>query len=306
MTFRAFPHIGQLRHLCKTLNHDEALHPTEVMTYRGTVKLHGTNAAVLQSAPGESIMMQSRNRLIDKSCDNFGFAVFVEQRAEVFMKIFQKIRDTTEAEGSIHLFGEFAGQGVQKNVAVSMVPKFYCIFAVALDGSYQDLQRFGSLGQPLHRIHDVLDFGTWSLELHRGQPEQSLAEVEAITSQVASICPVGSYFGIEGPGEGVVWQCLTALSETSLWFKSKGEDFVVSPAKLTTLTGSSKSDAETFAKAVMTKQRLKQAKNECTELGIDASTWAVQDVLREEADFIKCSDAEMLQDVLIKEAEKFL
>lgn len=296
-TMLPFPHIGQLRHLAVHLARGsdpapEQAPPGPVM-YRGTVKIHGTNAAVLQTGPGSELRCQSRTRLIDERADNHGFAAFVGLRRASFEKLFSKVRaslDAEQADAPCHLFGEFAGQGVQKGVAVSSVPKFFAIFAVCVDGRFLDLALFPDLRDDSSRIFNVLDFGTWALEVPFDAPLSVSEAIEALTAAVAQSCPAGKQLGVVGPGEGLVWQPVNAVEETSLWFKSKGEAFQVVVADRLAASqaeaSGSKECARLFAEATLTPERVRQGGEAGRETGVGALNaavaWCVADALREE------------------------
>jgi hypothetical protein len=85
MSFQPFPHIGNFRKLNSDVEKAMVQFPNEEVLYRGTVKIHGTNAAVSQRLSGGEISRQSRNRLLDAGEDNFGFSEFVRSH--------QRLRD---------------------------------------------------------------------------------------------------------------------------------------------------------------------------------------------------------------------
>jgi hypothetical protein len=86
-THIAFPEIGQYRNAIRPVkeraqytgknadgssNYD-ALLPMPTLSYSGTVKLHGTNAAVCLNRTNGDIWFQSRERIITYADDNMGF-----------------------------------------------------------------------------------------------------------------------------------------------------------------------------------------------------------------------------------------
>jgi hypothetical protein len=290
--FAPFPHIGHLRHLCGFLKKEEetATLPPR-LRYRGTVKLHGTNSAVAELTSGDELLLaQSRTRFVEVGADNCGFAAFVEERRAAFAALFARVRSElglTDA-APCRLFGEFAGKGVQKAVGISEAPKFFAIFAVHAGDRFHDLEAFPGLWDEASRIFNVLQFGVWHLELLRIDAMSSLAEVDAATEAVGRRCPGAAFLGLEGPGEGLVWQCLDRLEDSALWFKSKAE---ATPAALPDGAGgqSLEARAKAFAAAVVTPARLEQAEEAARLAGkVGAAAigaivvWIAEDALREE------------------------
>jgi hypothetical protein len=90
-------------------------------TYRAKVKLHGTNAAV-QVTPEGTLECQSRERIITPEDDNYGFARWVDSHRDAWLQ--------TIMPGTV-VFGEWAGPGVMKGVAVGKIPsKVFAVFAM--------------------------------------------------------------------------------------------------------------------------------------------------------------------------------
>ena len=131
--------IGQFRNIVKDVNftYKEKL-PTLTMT--GTVKVHGTNASVVIKPDG-SQYAQSRNNAITLENDNCGFARWAEFQKDCFLEFGGLILDFCEGKYSgldIVIYGEWAGKGIQKNVAVSELGKFFYIFGVKIVTGEED------------------------------------------------------------------------------------------------------------------------------------------------------------------------
>lgn len=132
----SFPPVGHLRHLAALFEKCPDVVPSgaAVLQYRGTTKIHVTNAAV-GLPKGSNLACQSRTRVVDEDRNNHGSAAFVGQRRVEFEGRFARFREglpSEDADGPCHIFGEFAGRGIQRGVAVSGLPKFF--FKVAPDG----------------------------------------------------------------------------------------------------------------------------------------------------------------------------
>jgi hypothetical protein len=91
--FRKFPSIGQYSNLVKNVRswakYNEC--PMPVLRFKGTTKLHGTNAAVGYNPTTKELWAQSRERVITYEDDNAGFAAFVETNATRFLQTLSKI-----------------------------------------------------------------------------------------------------------------------------------------------------------------------------------------------------------------------
>lgn len=127
-----FPSIRQLRSVKKSVGKNGD--PNKVYDFFGTVKLHGTNAAICYD--GENFWCQSRNKIITPVKDNAGFAAYVEKRKDIFKDILVKLFYifTPQVEHStIVLFGEWCGGNIQKNVAIAGLEKMFVIFDIYLE-----------------------------------------------------------------------------------------------------------------------------------------------------------------------------
>lgn len=80
--FIKWPKIGQFRNAVKAMRSFCDYHqiPLPVVMYTGTIKVHGTNAAV-RFINGE-VKFQSRNRMISVDDDNLGFARWADEGRE--------------------------------------------------------------------------------------------------------------------------------------------------------------------------------------------------------------------------------
>lgn len=101
MEFKEFPKIARLNR--------------EVIV---TEKLDGTNACVIVSDDGLEIGAQSRSKLITPEDDNYGFAKWVQANKAELLKL-----------GPGHHFGEWWGQGIQRNYGLT--EKRFSLFNVS-------------------------------------------------------------------------------------------------------------------------------------------------------------------------------
>lgn len=73
-----------------------------------TEKIDGTNACVVISDDGNEITAQSKSKLITPANDNYGFARWVHENRDALLKL-----------GPGHHFGEWWGQGINRNYGLS-------------------------------------------------------------------------------------------------------------------------------------------------------------------------------------------
>lgn len=207
------------------------------MTYRGTVKLHGTCAAI--SLQGNNLVSLSKERILTPQSDNDGFAAWVESKnKDVWTDIFEKVKSGIKAPVSdsvpITLFGEWCGKGIQKKAAITKCDRMFFIFAVRIGNEvdkggkslgWVPLDNFENLKNEEEKIFNSLMFENYTMELNWNHPKAVQALVEEKTRAINDTCPVASYFGTSGVGEGVVWVPVDEeqLNNTRLWFKTKGE-----------------------------------------------------------------------------------
>jgi len=111
-----YPSIEQFRHTVKDVENKEC---SKEITFNRTVKLHGSNAAVVLDIESGEVYAQSRNRIITPEDDNAGFAKYVEENKEELKGIIEKYTkyygdDTNPSH--VVIYGEWCGEGIQRGV----------------------------------------------------------------------------------------------------------------------------------------------------------------------------------------------
>lgn len=272
-THHAFPSIDQFSHVRRNVLHkaqyrgkDENGEPimdrTAVMptlSYEGTVKNHGTNGAICFER-NEGFYVQSRERIIAPGNDNAGFAAWVHSLPTEELKC---IKSNFPADWQkVAVYGEWAGQGIQKNVAISTLPKAFYIFAARLitDNPQDEIwlnTRDWTL--PLG-IHNIYKFPTFKIDINFDSPEYSVAEINKWVLAVGDECPVGKAFGVSGIGEGIVFKCVTEGWEScAYWFKAKDSRHSATHVKKLATVDIEKYESEqAFISAVLDEGRLEQ------------------------------------------------
>jgi hypothetical protein len=229
------------------------------LKFEGTVKLHGTNAAVSIS-PSTELWCQSRENIITPEKDNAGFAMFVHGVQDIFQNIatdvVSKLDDSEfTSVRDVAIYGEWCGGNIQKGVAISQLPKMFVIFGIALvddegiktyitkddvkkvTNKYSDIYKV-SVDQITSSGHNgiycIYDFQTFEVEIDFENPHEIQNELVKLTDFVEEQCPVGFAFNVNGIGEGIVWRCIEeGYEDSGYWFKVKGEKHSNSKVKTT-------------------------------------------------------------------------
>ena len=240
----AFPSIGQYRDAIKLIQQNAKYHqvPVPEVMFRGTIKMHGTNAAVVLGLDGE-VYAQSRERVITPESDNAGFAAWLHQHKEKFKTILESFLDkTTDDKQTVQIYGEWCGGNIQKGVGLSKLPKMFVIFGVRIseDAESQNWIDINTLrtvtdlyGLPDNTYLNV-DFPVSYMSIDFNKPEYAQNSLQELTIEVEQDCPVARKFLPDSTeeliGEGIVWEAVTGdpigFSVRGLRFKTKGEKHV--------------------------------------------------------------------------------
>jgi hypothetical protein len=307
-----FPAIQQYRNVVHDILHvadRDAVKP--VITFKGTVKLHGTNAAVGFNG-GDGLWVQSRTQIITPEQDNAGFAGFAEARGPVFVNLIDRLYKENGLfwlQSSVVLFGEWVGKGVQGGAAIVNLDKSFFIFAaLALPRMDVTLAETTSLvpawlpiaglSSPEHRIYNIEDYPTFEIEVDFSNPTLVQNRLIELTEAVEKECPVAKAFGHCGVGEGIVWT--GEYKGETYRFKVKGaEHSVTKVTKLAAVDTEKLESAQAFVAYAVTQARVDQAiSTVCagelldTRFTGDIIRWVQNDVLKEEADTLAANRLE--------------
>jgi len=294
---KKFTDISQFRNVIKELRmrHDykgkdvdeeptyQHTEPYPTLKFKGTVKLHGTNAGVVKYADG-SLEFQSRENVLSLEEDSAGFMNAMSGKNLDFM--FKEI----EFNDYIAVYGEWCGGNIQKGVALNGLPKMFVIFACKVDGQWIDFIR----SYPMQGIYNINDFPTYEVTVDFNTPELSQNRIIELTVAVEEECPVGKFFGVSGVGEGIVFT--TTYNGYHYMFKSKGEKHSVSKVKtLASVDVELVESMNAFVEYAVTEVRLNQGleymrrnKLEITQKNTgEFLRWIVGDIVKEETDVMK-------------------
>lgn len=298
---KAFTDIKQFRDVVRSIrqHHDykgknereEAIYlhdtPYPTIKFRGTVKLHGTNSAIVKYSDG-TIKFQSRERDLTLQDDNHDFMLAMSNiNVE---KLFEGIK----FQDHCAIYGEWCGSGIQKSVAISQLPKMFIIFGIRVDDVYLPIEDFSQLKMEENRVFNILQFEHFYLDIDFNEPELAQNKLVELTQEVENECPVGKYFGINGTGEGIVWESILSTGERYI-FKVKGTKHSSSKVKKLAEVDIEQIDSiKEFVEYAVTENRLSQGIDKMRELGIplviestgEYLRWVYNDVIKEEKDTI--------------------
>lgn len=295
--FIKFPSIEQFRNCVSAVSATCKYHeiPLPTIKFKGTVKIHGTNAGVVVTS--DEVYAQSRANLITPEKDNAGFACFVHKNQDTLRSIVESAYGT---DNTVAVFGEWCGAGIQKGVGVSELEKMFVIFGVKIDDQWVESS---TLKSNEDHIFNITQFPTYEMDIDFSNPQMSTNKLVEITEAVEAECPVAKAFGVSGIGEGVVWSA--DWNEQHLMFKVKGEKHSSSKVKkLATVDTEKLEGIQKFVEYAVTENRLNQAIEQVFTInGIEPDVkhtgdflgWVVRDILKEELDTMLASNLEPKQ-----------
>lgn len=295
--FIKFPHVEGFHNLVKNREYLVRTYGN-VITYRGRIKLHGTNAGIRINADG-TVFAQSRSTIITVENDNAGFAKWVDDNREFF---------AGNAEDSdIIIYGEWAGPGVQKNTAVNMIEKrmFFPFACYVIADDYMDIypDNLDNLITKHPDIH-MIPWETNLIQIDFSNVDNLTVITDELNSLIEKIEQEDPFikkaFNVEGIGEGLVFvpiamTDLTREAYSNLTFKAKGEKHRVSKQKnAVQIDPEVAKNIEDFVHMVVTSQRLEQgfdAVGEATAKNIGPFLkWMGNDIRREAEDELEASN----------------
>ena len=309
--FIRFSEIGQFRNTIRDVNHtakfvglDENNDPIykpnaklPIVSFSGTVKLHGTCSSFCTDE--NEIWFQSRKRILTPEHDNYDFSLFCNSRIEILKNLLNKAKSLNNVNGgTISIFGEYCGQGIQSGVGISQLPKMLVIFAVKLtNGENSIYLNPKNLSSPEHRIYNIYDFQTFSIDIDFSYPKVAQNKMVEFVEEVEKHCPVAKALGVTTgnvTGEGIVW--IGNYKDQRFVFKTKGEKHSISKVKtLKSVDVEKVNSVMEFVEYAVTENRMNQAVEELfisqnkepTIKGMgDFLRWVVHDIAKEELDVL--------------------
>jgi hypothetical protein len=295
-----FTSIESLKHIVANVrkHYNKIAKPFPTLNFTGTVKLHGTNASVMRKHSGK-LQPQSRERILDVTSDNYGFAMFIESNKEAVNNLFSAFPNDID----VTLYGEWCGGNIQPAVALTQVPKHWVLFAVKYgvgeDAKYMKLSNV--VHNNAYGIYNIAQIPSYHVEINFLSPEPASEILADLTLKVEQECPWATLmFNVSGIGEGLCWVCDEHPEISDLWFKTKG---MLHKGNDKTKVPKIKIDDQKLAsimevvKEVLPQWRLEQGISHLRDEGIpllpqgtsDYLKWIAKDILKEEVDTIAAS-----------------
>lgn len=282
------------------------------LKFRGTPKMHGSNAAaVLHVATGE-IFFQSRYHLLTLEKDLWGFmAHMVNKKSQVMEIATAALAQYDKVPEYVAIFGEWCGGSVQPGIALSKLPEMFCIFAIKMvdgknaDGSHKgdwiDIATIKHIEFPEDRIYNTLRFGQWEFEIDFERPKIFQNDLADLTIAIEDLCPVGKHFDVEGIGEGMIWSCVEEGWDPYRYsFKVVGQKHAKTKRKeLAQVDIEVVKALEDFIDNTVTQARLEQAMDTLVNIQNkpfaltsqgDFARWVYNDIVKEEMASIEASN----------------
>ncbi len=206
-----------------------------ILKFNGTVKLHGTNGGIGYN--GNNLWCQSKTNIINIKSDNAGFSFFVEKNYDYFVDLMKVIIDKYKIDistNNIIIFGEWCGEGIQKNVGICKFPKMFFIFDVKIvnllnqqlnyyiNSNFEEIKTNEAL-----RIYNINEFKKYTINIDFNNLDKAQSELISLVDEVENDCPITKTLGSFGIGEGIVFKHYFE-NGTRCVFKVKGEKHSVS------------------------------------------------------------------------------
>ena len=304
--------------------------PLPKIDYIGTTKLHGTNASIILHEDGV-ISFHSKSKLLgyvtaDKEfillSDNAEFAQSMYRRLESVETIVKDVLVQVKnpegiVEYPVKISGEWCGQGIQKGVGISYLPKrSFFIFGIKSGETDQEnkngwlsmycLNGVGGFDTMSDGIYTIMDFSTKKITIDFNNPEYSQNLLVKATEEVENECPVSKQLNLKDSegnpallGEGLVWTPVDVnyCWDSGNWFKTKGQKHSVSKVKsVAEISPEKLNSIKEFVEYSVTENRLQQG---LQEVGLDQKNigkfigWVSKDVSKEEGDTLETNNLSM-------------
>ena len=266
------------------------------LTFTGTVKLHGTYAGIVQKNGQVNIL--SRLRVLSIEKDNEGCCQFCMDRIDTIKEIFNSLSNIIGTE-NLMISGEYCGHGIQSKVAINKLPRMFVAFSIKnLDtDEFLDFSKYAHIFYYKEQsIYNIYLTPIYKIIIDPTRIDESIFEtIDNITDKIDKECPFAALFGINGPGEGIVWIC---NEKPDIWFKSKGQTHVTRIV----YTESKDVRLENLVRPFLTEERMKQGIIYLRDMNYDTNTlkniavfsvWICDDIVREEQNILEDSGIQM-------------
>jgi hypothetical protein len=242
---------------------------------------------------------QSRTKIITPQDDNEGFAKFIDIHKKYMLDIIEQTSQLYEIDLSTHsiiIYGEWCGKGIQRKVAVCNLDKMFVIFAikvVLISDKSKNMyinSKFPEISNDDEkRIYNIHKFKTYQLIIDFNNIKESVEILDQMIDEVSKCCPFSKTFGIDGLGEGIVFN-----SENKYMFKIKSEQFQITKTDKIQIDPMILSNINEFLDRTVTDERIMQAMENVNDIK-DIIIWIKNDIMKEEIDVIKANNLDHKQ-----------
>ncbi|KAF1972435.1 hypothetical protein BU23DRAFT_467747 [Bimuria novae-zelandiae CBS 107.79] len=312
--------IKRLKHKLRDPNDPEREPVIDATPIIGTVKIHGTHTDIVVSSDNTIVFQSRNNTTVTEAADNYGFAkamstkhATITRLRDQFLARWSELNpdSTLNTHLPVTIAGEWIGSKIQKGVAISQLSPRLVIISAKINGSWVSDSLYADIEAPDDKIYNISRAGIYHSTLYPENPQRTIDELEVLAESVAAACPFAKTFGIEGEGEGLIWKLVPYISDSELWFKTKGgkfkPTFVPAPKKPAADKAEKWEAAASAARAWCSEQRLEQGWDYLREKGIRQDMkgigkflkWVQTDILTEEKGYIREHGIE--EDMLKKE-----
>lgn len=103
------------------------------------------------------------------------------------------------------VYGEFAGENIQKGVAVSQTPKSFYVFSVVGFTGDERLENFNLtksdlFDYPQQNIYSIFQFSHQQINIDLNRADEYIPQLQEIALEIENECPVGKFHGVSGIG----------------------------------------------------------------------------------------------------------
>jgi hypothetical protein len=271
----------------------------EPIQFKSKVKLHGRNGGIII----ENGQVAAQSRSIFVGCEtDFGKIAFKGENENYF----KSLANSAGTE-KIAIFGEYCGPKIQKGVALTKLPEdIFAVFSITIGSEIltepSEIEAFMTKDGTV-KIPPRIFILPWHMEpiyfdflKDESHHKENLTRIEEEVNRIGELDPwVQTTFGIQGPGEGLVFYPSLKEGRISLElfeefaFKAKAPEHRVVATKASVQCNPEKVDGvEEFAKLMCPEARLEQGAKEVGGYDMkkmkEFMTWVVKDVQKEGED----------------------
>jgi len=284
--------IGKFNSVIKDLRKSYNKKDYPLINMIGSVKIHGTNIGINYNFETKEVKII--NKTSEIYTDSYGFFNWFNKNKSEILNI---IENNFNYSKSVTIFGEWAGNGIQKDVGISEFKKAFYIFGIKKDNlnwiEPNILKKINIINKDIG-IFNIWNFKTFNIKLDINDLIQANNQLKKITEIVEENDPIVTELSkiynkkvLNRIGEGIVWWYKDNNKYLN-FFKVKGDKH--SKAKLYKFSRTDKeieNKKKDLAELITPAWRLNQAVNEVTKFEVnELLKWVFSDINKEEKETI--------------------